>query len=120
MSNPAMLAAKLCPHQRDKSANVQALRGTPLLRDLADPVLHRVAAISKIVYAAADTELCRQGEEAGELLILLEGQLAGLITSSNGTTAIVEVIRSGETLGLATVLARLPRLIGVRTVRPTA
>ena len=47
---------------------------------------------------------------------MVQGQLAGFSTAANGTTAIVEVIRSGQTLGLATVLARLPRLLGVRTV----
>ena len=58
-------------------------------------------------------------ETADELIIVLSGQLAGFSTAANGTTAVVEVIRSGETLGLATLLARLPRLLGVRTVSPT-
>ena len=33
---------------------------------------------------------------------------------------VLEIIRSGETLGLATMLARLPRLFGVRTVTPSS
>ena len=78
----------------------------------------RFAAISKIVNAPEDTEICRQGEAADELFIVLDGQLAGFTTAANGTTAVVDVIRSGETLGLATLLARLPRLLGVRTVTP--
>jgi CRP/FNR family transcriptional activator FtrB len=98
---------------------LQALRATPLLRELADPVLERLAAISKIVNAPEDAEICRQGESADELLIVLDGQLAGFSTAPNGTTAVVEIIRSGETLGLAALLARLPRLLGVRTVTPS-
>jgi CRP/FNR family transcriptional activator FtrB len=97
---------------------IQALSNTPLLQDLAAPVIARLATISKIVDAPAETEICRQGEAADELIIVLDGQLAGFSTSANGTTAVVDVIRAGETLGLATLLARLPRLMGVRTVTP--
>ncbi len=77
-----------------------------------------LAAISKILDVSEDTVICRQGEAANELLIVLDGQLAGFSTAANGTTAVVEVNRSGDTLGLATLLARLPRLLGVRTVTP--
>jgi CRP/FNR family transcriptional regulator, transcriptional activator FtrB len=96
----------------------QALRAIPLLQDLEDRVLDRLAAISTIVDAPEATELIRQGEAADRLYIVLDGQLAGVNTAPNGTTAVVEVVRAGETLGLATVLARLPRLISVRTITP--
>jgi CRP/FNR family transcriptional regulator, transcriptional activator FtrB len=96
----------------------QALRAIPLLQDLEDRVMDRLAAISTIVNAPEGAELCRQGEAADRLYIVLDGQLAGVNTAPNGTTAVVEVVRAGETLGLATVLARLPRLISVRTITP--
>jgi CRP/FNR family transcriptional activator FtrB len=98
---------------------LEALHATPLLRDLAEPVMARLAAIGQILDAPAEVEVCRQGVPADRLIIVLEGQLAGFSTSNNGTTAVVEVIRAGETLGLATLLARLPRLMGVRTVTPS-
>jgi CRP/FNR family transcriptional activator FtrB len=120
MSHSAMLTDTVQPTQPDDPDILRALRATPLLRDLTDPILHRLAAISKIVNAPEDTELCLQGEAANELLIVLDGQLAGFSTAPNGTTAVVEVIRSGETLGLAALLARLPRLLGVRTVTPSS
>lgn len=104
------------PVLADSRTVTQALRGTPLLCDLEDRVMDRLTAISTIVDAPEDTELCRQGEAAGQLYIVLTGQLAGINTAPNGTTAVVEVIRAGETLGLATLLARLPRLISVRTI----
>jgi CRP/FNR family transcriptional activator FtrB len=119
MSNPATLTHMDQSEHPGDSYIAQALRATPLLRDLADPVLNRLAKISKIVNAPEDTEICRQGEAADALFIVLDGQLAGFSATANGTTAVVEVIRSGETLGLATLLARLPRLIGVRTVTPS-
>jgi CRP/FNR family transcriptional activator FtrB len=116
MSNPATLSDTARASQPQASHILQALRTTPLLRDLTDTVLERLSGITKIVTAPEDTEICRQGEAADELLIVLEGQLAGFSTAANGTTAVVEVIRSGQTLGLATLLARLPRLLGVRAV----
>jgi CRP/FNR family transcriptional activator FtrB len=120
MSNSATLTHTDRSQQPDDLYLQQALRATPLLRDLTDSVLDRLAAISKIVNAPEDTEICRQGEAADALLIVLDGQLVGFTTAANGTTAVVEVIRSGETLGLATLLARLPRLLGVRTVTPSS
>ena len=116
MSNSASVSGPVPASHAAATDIVQALRGTPLLRGLAGPVMARLATISKIMEAPENTEICRQGDAADELLIVLDGQLAGFSTAANGTTAVVEVIRTGETLGLATLLARLPRLIGVRTV----
>lgn len=120
MPSRAMLTEMVRSNQSDNTYILEALRATPLLRDLADPVLLRLAAISKILNAPEDVEICRQGDPAGELIIVLSGQLAGFSTAPNGTVAVVEVVRAGETLGLATLLARLPRLLGVRTVTPSS
>jgi CRP/FNR family transcriptional activator FtrB len=119
MPTPTALASPVLVSDAGSSDIMGALRETPLLRDLSDSVMGRVAAISKIVDAPAEVEICRQGDVADELIIVLSGQLAGFSMAANGTTAVVEVIRSGETLGLAALLARLPRLLGVRAVTPS-
>jgi CRP/FNR family transcriptional regulator, transcriptional activator FtrB len=119
MPHSGLLTRPVSASQASGADILQALRQTPLLRDLSEAVMTRLAAISKIVDAPAETEICRQGNAADELIIVLDGQLAGFSTSANGTTAVVEVIRAGGTLGLATLLARLPRLMGVRTVTPS-
>jgi CRP/FNR family transcriptional activator FtrB len=119
MSNTAILTDAVEIRCEDRDEILEALRTTPLLQDLPDPVMDRLAAISKIVNAPEDVELYQQGGTADALFIVLDGQLAGFSTVANGTTAVVEVIRAGETLGLATLLARLPRLMGVRTVTPS-
>lgn len=116
MSLSAMLADPVTVTQPDGRQIFQALKTTALFGDLTDPILERLASLGTILNAPADKELCAQGDMADQLLIVLEGQLAGFSTSANGTTAVVEVIRAGQTLGLATLLARLPRLMGVRTV----
>ncbi len=118
MPNPALLTHPVPVSQASGSDILKALRATPLLQDLADAVMRRLAAISKIVDAPAETQIYNQGDAADELIIVLDGQLAGFTTSANGTTAVVDVIRAGKTLGLPTLLARLPRLVGVRTVTP--
>jgi CRP-like cAMP-binding protein len=120
MPHRAMLTEMVRSSQSDDTYILEALRATPLLRDLTDPVLQRLATISKIVNSPEDVEICRQGDSAGELIIVLSGQLAGFSTAPNGTIAVVDVIRAGETLGLATLLAGLPRLLGVRTVTPSS
>jgi CRP/FNR family transcriptional regulator, transcriptional activator FtrB len=119
MSTSATLTNQALASHAEGAQILQALREAPLLRELPDPVMERLAAISVIVNVAEDTEICRQGDPADQLLILLDGQLAGFSTAANGTTAVVEVIRTGETLGLAALLARLPRLMGVRAVTPS-
>ena len=116
MSNAATLTEAEGSGHPDASEILQTLRTVSLLRDLPNPVLDRLTAISKVVNVAEDDEVCRQGDAADELIVVLDGQLAGSSTAANGITAVVEVIRSGETLGLATLLARLPRLLGVRAV----
>jgi CRP/FNR family transcriptional activator FtrB len=116
MSQFALLAEMASPHRADRTPVTEALRTTPLLRDLPDAVIDQLAAISTIVNVPEDVEICHQGDNAHELFIILDGQLAGSSCAANGSTAVVEVFRSGETLGLAALLARLPRLLGVRTV----
>ncbi len=97
---------------------IQAIRATPLLRDLGDPVMDRLAGISKILFVAAGIEVCRQGEPADHLFIVLEGQLAATASAASGISAVVEVIHAGRAIGLATLLAQLPRLTNARTVVP--
>lgn len=105
--------------QLEKPADAQlteALRATALLSGLDDRVLHRLAAVTSVIVAPEGSELSRQGDLADRLFIVLEGQLAGSSAMTNGTTAVVEVIHAGQTLGLSTVLARLPRLLTVSAI----
>lgn len=112
----AALISQLSPGSSAIQTVDQALRAVPALQDLEDRVIDRLATISGIVEHPEGTELCHQGQLADRLYIVLEGQLTAINTAPNGETAVVEVIRPGETLGLSTVLARLPRLISVRTI----
>ncbi len=104
--------------QLDLGRRLAALRSTPLLRDLEDRVLARLAEISWLTYAPEGTILCRQGEPTNPFYIILEGQISGFSRAANGTTAVVEVVRAGETLGLANVLAGQPRQLSAEVITP--
>ena len=119
MSNSAMVTRPVSVDQPNREDILRALRSIPMLRDLPDPVMQRLAAIGTIVASAEDVELCQQGDVADRLFIVLEGQLAAFSSAANGTTAVVEVMQTGQAVGLATLLARLPRLLGARTVTPS-
>lgn len=111
-----MAAETVLSQNPGESELLAALRSVPLLRDVNDAVLRRLVDFATIISAAEDTELYRQGDPADRLFLVLEGQVAGVSACGTGDTAVVEVVRAGQTLGLATVLARLPRLMGIRTV----
>ncbi|HVY15257.1 MAG TPA: cyclic nucleotide-binding domain-containing protein [Rhodopila sp.] len=102
----------------DLAKRLTALRAVPLLRDLGQAVLDKLAQISVLHYVPEGTIVCRQGEPSNPFYIIIEGQLSGFSTAPNGTTAVVEVIRTGDPLGLANVLAGLPRQLSAQAITP--
>lgn len=101
----------------DAQQVLEALRSTPLLNELDDNTLRALAGISRIIRAVEGTVLCEEGEPADDLFIVLDGQIAVLAQAANGTSAVVEVLDAGATIGLSSALARLPRLMTARVVR---
>lgn len=95
------------------------LRLTPLFESLDDRLLHALAAITQEVRLAEDTEVCRQGEPARHLHVLLEGRVALWASAADDSRAAVEVIRPPGYFVLATVLTRLPHLMTAQTVAPS-
>jgi len=116
MSNAARASAPFPATQTDTLPIIQALRATPSLRDLGPVVLERLASVSRIMLVAEGMEVCRQGEPADELFIVLEGQVVCSTTMTGGASAVVEVIHAGGIVGLPPLLARLPRLLNIRTI----
>src|SRR4051812_26208272 len=116
---PSEATAGVGPSLEDGDAQrvVQALRSTPLLKDLDAKTLVRLAAISRIIRLADGGLLCEEGEPADDLFIILDGQVAVLAQAAHGSSAVVEVLDAGSTIGLSTALARLPRLMTARVVR---
>jgi CRP/FNR family transcriptional regulator, transcriptional activator FtrB len=92
------------------------LRQAILFQPLDDQVLTRIGAVSAVLTLPEDTQICRQGDPADRLFVLISGQVALSNTAPNGTSAVVEVIPPGGHFTLATVLARLPLLMNAHTV----
>jgi CRP/FNR family transcriptional regulator, transcriptional activator FtrB len=95
------------------------LRQANIFRDLDDHILTRLSAASAVVTLPEGSTICRQGDPADRLHVLLSGQVALSNTAPNGVSAVVEVIPPGGHFVLATVLARLPLLLNAQTVTPS-
>lgn len=100
----------------DAQERCRILSANPLFRDLAPAVIERLARISTPLTVPEGAIVCRQGEPAALLYVVVDGQLSGFSTAPNGTTAVVEVVRPGETLGLANVLAGMPRELSAQAI----
>ncbi len=96
--------------------DIGLFKRSSIFEDLDNAFLMRLALMSDVVTAPENTVLCRQGNQAEHLFILLEGQVTLFNTAPNGTTALVEVIQPGGHFILATLLAQLPLLL---TAQPT-
>jgi CRP/FNR family transcriptional regulator, transcriptional activator FtrB len=98
------------------SAMSELLRLTPIFESLEDRLINGVAAITHEVRMAEDTVICRQGDPAQHLHVLLEGRVALWASAPDDSRAAVEVIRPPGYFVLATVLSGLPHLMSAQTV----
>src|SRR5581483_69191 len=96
----------------------ELLRLSPLFASLDDRLIARVAAITREQWLPQDAEICRQGDPAQYLHVLLEGQVALWATAPDESRAAVEVVRPPGYFVLATVLTDLPHLMTARAVSP--
>ena len=95
------------------------LRRAPIFSELDEPVLSRLGAFSNLLSVSDQTILCRQGQPADRLHILLEGQVTLSNTAPNGDSVVVEVVRPGGHFILATMLAGLPYLMNAEAIAPS-
>jgi CRP-like cAMP-binding protein len=92
------------------------MREVPMFALLDDDVLTRLGAVTEHATVAEGTPLCREGDPAGALHILLDGMVTLSAEAPNGRKAVVEVIRPIRHLVLATVLARLPYAVTAQAI----
>ena len=95
---------------------VTQLRETQIFREVDEPVLNQLAALSSIIAVPAGTELCHQGAPATRLLVILTGQVSLINAAADGTSAVVEVSPAGGHLLLSAVLSGMPYLMSARSV----
>jgi CRP/FNR family transcriptional activator FtrB len=92
------------------------LRGVPMFERLDDEALTRLGTITEYARVEEGTELCREGDAARSLHILLDGMITLSAEAPNGRKALVEVIRPIRHVVLATVLAKLPYAVTAEAI----
>jgi CRP/FNR family transcriptional activator FtrB len=100
------------------AVNAELLRKMPILTELEEETVARIAEIAQRRQAPAGTVLFRRGEEPECLYGLLEGQVA--LDSGTGADdhAVIEVVRPFDHFGMAPVLLHRPSLVSARTIDP--
>jgi len=113
------LSETALPHFRSDThgrPDIALLRQAPVFHELDDRLLTRIGAVSTVMTLPEGEQICRQGDPAEHLFVLISGQVALSNAAPNGTSAVVEVIPPGGHFLLPTVLARLPLLMNAHTV----
>jgi CRP/FNR family transcriptional activator FtrB len=91
------------------------LASTAMFADLPGHVMARLQSMAELLLVPANTVLCRQGDLANRLFILLEGQVTLSNAEHRGVSAVVEVVRPGGHFILTAVLAQMPYLMTAQT-----
>ncbi len=94
------------------------LRLVPAFEALPHPVLQRLGAMCSLIEVDEAQPVCREGEPADALMILLQGTIALFGAAANGNRAVVELIDTRAPILLATVLAGLPYPMSAEAVSP--
>ena len=95
------------------------LQRVPMFAQLDGAILDHLRAISVVADVDDGSELCREGDRAESLQILLEGMVTLSADGPNGRTAVVEVVKPVRHLVLATVLAALPYAMTATAIAPS-
>ena len=97
-------------------AGPKTLRNIPVFARLAEPVLDDLDAASSLVTLERGAQLFRQGSLPVVLYFLLDGLVALSSSVSDGSTAVVDVVRPMGDLVLASVIAAMPYLQSAHAV----
>lgn len=99
------------------ASRIDALRTVPLLADLHDDVMDRLATMALVVDVVPGTVLMREGEQADGLYVVLGGRLE--VTKRVGPDDLpVGVVGPGEVVGEMALLEQGPRTATVRALDP--
>ncbi len=99
----------------DSQVDHDMLASATMFSNLPAHVIALVQSMSELLSVPANTVLCRQGDLASRLFLLLEGQVTLSNTEYSGVSAVVEVVRPGGHFILTTVLAQMPYLMNAHT-----
>jgi len=98
------------------NSGLATLRAVPMFERLDATLLTRLDAITAVTHLPPGHLLCRQGEQAAHLHILLDGQVALSGIAPDGAETVLEVAQPVSHFVLAAVLTDMPYLMSARTV----
>lgn len=103
------------------STHIQSteLRAVGLFGALSDDVLAHLASTLTVTTPAAGTVVFREGDEARDMFVLLEGELEVLKKSHRGIDARVAMLGPGDWFGEMSVVDVQARSATVRTLAPS-
>src|SRR3954468_21264595 len=99
------------------AASSRFLRNVPVLADLGDGLLDRLASEATDVVVRAGEWLLREGDEADSLFIVRSGRVE--IIDEGPPAALIRVLRRGDVVGELALLRRGVRSTSVRARRDT-
>jgi CRP/FNR family transcriptional activator FtrB len=94
------------------------LRSIPLFADVDEEVVASIAETGHEKEYSRDEVIFDQGSEAEYLHLLMAGQVGMTAQSSDGRTAVLEVMRPVEVFSIASVLSDAPHLTGAMALEP--
>lgn len=92
-----------------REPSIELLRRLPIFRELAPPMLARVASHATRRTVTRGTTLFRKGDPGSSLIAIVSGQVKISVPAADGREAVLNVIRPGEVLGEIALLDGHPR-----------
>lgn len=102
-----------------RKVTADELRGIGLFGALNDEALEHLASTLEVVTPSAGEYLFREGDEAREFFVVIDGEMEVLKKSRRGLDARVALLGGGDWFGEMSVLDIQPRSAAVRALAPS-
>ena len=96
----------------------KALGEFPLFAHLAAPHIDELAAASRCATFHKDQAIYRAGDPAGEMYVLLAGQVKLALSCNRGNEKVIDVLEPGQSFGEAELFGAMPHLAAAVATRP--
>ena len=95
-----------------------ALKRLWLFSELADAEIDRIRALAREQRYPARQTIVAQGDESGDLFLVIDGRLRASSCNSNGDEVVLSIMGPGEVFGEMALLDGAPRSATVSTIDP--
>ena len=102
-----------------QKVDLSELRNVGLFGALSDEALEHLASTLSVVQPSAGDVLFSEGDVAGDMFVVLEGEIEVLKRSRQGSDSRVAVLGSGDWFGEMSIVDVQPRSATVRAIAPS-